>query len=108
MKTPGCKPENVIIEHIDGMHQRPVVIGGKTVFRLKTPYAVQEYIRQVPHISYPLVIDYLLDVVVNKFIIKSVEIDCESNNQNYDNGEKGGTGYCLLQAGLCRKFLRRL
>ena len=86
MKTPWPQPKNMIIEHVNDMHKRPVVIGGSA--RLEAPYVLCKDIVQISNISHPGVIHHLYNIVIDKTIRNGVVIDAEGN-QTYDgNREK--------------------
>jgi hypothetical protein len=92
MKTPGLQAEQIIICHIDKMHERPVVVGGTLFFHVcgKTPDALGKDLIQVSDVPDPVVVHYLVFIIVHKPAGKGVEIDSEGDKGDNDNGEKGG------------------
>ena len=84
MKSPWLKSEEMIIQHIDDMHHRPVVIGGGRVF-LKLPDAFGKDLRDVFAAFNPVIPQDLAFIVIDKIIQQRVGKNCKCENRDDDD-----------------------
>ena len=80
MKTPGFQAEDMVIEHKNNVHQRPVVVRS-VVPRKETPDTFGKYRRYVPYLRDPRIFHNLVLVVIYKKARKSVGKYGEGNKQ---------------------------
>jgi hypothetical protein len=80
MKPPGFEPEDGIGDHVDDMHYGPVEV---CPLPPKCPHVLREYFGDVLDLPYPMVFNYLRDIIENETIKKSVEIRREGNENNH-------------------------
>ena len=85
VKTQGVKPENMVINHVNEMHERSVVIGSRRLL-LETPDTLREYIRKVFKVSYPAILQHLCHIVVHEAVEQGVKIHGKGNKG--DNGTR--------------------
>ena len=100
MEPPRPGTEDVMNDHVDDVHQRPVVVG-YDVLALEAPHAFREDVRQVLHVPDPGVLQHLHHVVVHEIVPERVEVDCEGRRGGDGGGEKrvfswSGEPHCAI------------
>jgi hypothetical protein len=73
METPGFQAEDMIIEHVDDVHQGPIVVRGNYPW-FEIPDTRREYRRYVSDIPDPRIVHYLEYIVIYKSAGKCVEV----------------------------------
>ncbi len=77
MEPPGRKTEEMIIEHIDEMHDRPVVVGG--AFSIKLPDVGQKEFGEKTDVPDPEIFYDLGVIVIYETVREGGEIDRKTN-----------------------------
>jgi hypothetical protein len=87
MKPPGFQAEEMIIEHIDDVHEGPIVVRDDGSC-LETPDTFGKYRRYAVNVPDPWIFHYLAHVVVYKIAEKGVEIYGEAHKHYDENWDE--------------------
>jgi hypothetical protein len=78
MKAQRFQAEDMIIEHINNVHQGPVVVRSTQPW-LETPDTLGKYRRYVLYVPDPGIVHYLFLIVIYKIAGKGIEINGEGD-----------------------------